>query len=349
MSSPLLEVRDLTVQYETRDGWFTALRDVSLQVDLGRSLGIVGESGSGKSTLALALLGLLPKTARVEGSIRFDGTEIVGASGHVLNEVRGREIGLVYQDALVSLNPVRNVGSQIVEVIRRHRPGISRKDASRVAVEALSGVGIPAAAERAAQFPHQFSGGMRQRAAIAMALAAEPRLLVADEITTALDVTVQSQILDLLLKIREDTGMSTLVISHDLEVVRGVTDQVAVMYAGRLVEQGPAHDVLVAPEHPYTFGLVESAPTIERPVIAFIPGSPPTGGADVQGCAFVDRCQLNAGREICHLETPPLRHLPGTASVRGTACHFAEEMPSTERAAPETISTTKPSERTEVR
>ncbi|MBF8189976.1 ABC transporter ATP-binding protein [Nonomuraea sp. K274] len=327
MSEPILTVDDLVVEYPKQGGWQAALRGVSIALDAGESLGLVGESGSGKSTLALAMLGLLPDSARVGGSVKVAGAEVVGAGAKVLNRIRGREIGLVYQDALVSLNPVRNVGGQITEVIRRHRPGTGRREARTLAVEALGKVGITDPARRFSQYPHEFSGGMRQRVAIAMALAAHPRLLVTDEVTTALDVTVQAQVLGLLTTLRSDSDMAMIVVSHDLDVVRGVTERVAVMYGGRIVETGPTAAVFAGPAHPYTAGLIASIPSIERPVISFIPGQPPTGQAGVSGCAFAPRCSLGRERAICHESVPGLLPHADPAAERRSACHFSGEMP----------------------
>lgn len=325
MASSLLEVDDLTVRYRTTTGPLTALSNVSFSISEGESLGIVGESGSGKSSLALALLGLLPPTAEVGGSVRFDGVELVGASDRKMNRYRGREIGLVYQDALVSLNPVRNVGSQIAEVVRRHRSELDRKAVRDAAIGMLERVGIPDAARRYRQFPHQFSGGMRQRTAIAMALAAGPRLLVADEVTTALDVTVQAQVLDLLVHLREQEQMAAIVISHDLDVVRSTSAQVLVMYAGRLVESGATGDVFTSPKHPYTDGLLRSAPSLERPVIDYIPGAAPIAGADLDGCAFADRCSVRRGRDRCVEIRPDFESVAGATRPRSAACHFSGE------------------------
>jgi oligopeptide/dipeptide ABC transporter ATP-binding protein len=292
---------------------------VSFSLSRGESIGIVGESGSGKSTLALALLGLLPKSAETAGSVRLSGGELLGASAAQLNKVRGRKIGFVYQDALVSLNPVRSVGSQISEVIRRHRLGVTKAETRELAIDAMRRVGIPEGSRRYRQYPHEFSGGMRQRVAIAMSLAAGPELLIADEVTTAIDVTVKAQILDLLADLRESDGMALVTISHDLEAVRRVSDRIAVMYAGRILELGPTDAVLAAPHHPYTAALVDCAPTVDRPIISFIPGSPPTTGALTPGCAFCERCSIAGGRSICSADRPPIRP---SGEGRQVACHF---------------------------
>ncbi|WP_213455063.1 ABC transporter ATP-binding protein [Rhizomonospora bruguierae] len=319
MSTSLLEVSGLGVTYQTPTGPLAALDDVRFSIGAGESIGIVGESGSGKSTLALALLGLLPTNATTTGAVRLDGVNLLSLNRKELDRRRGKDLALVYQDALVSLNPVRTVGSQIAEVVRRHIPGTDRRAADETAIEALRRVGIPDPGRRARQYAHEFSGGMRQRAAIAMALAAGPRVLVADEVTTALDVTVKAQILDLLDDLRSTEGMSVISISHDLEAVRRITDHLAVMYAGRVVELGPTADVLSASTHPYTAALMDCAPTITRPVISFISGAPPKTAAATPACAFAARCIVSAGREACTLERPVLR--PTKAHVTA-ACHF---------------------------
>ena len=324
--SYVLEVEDLTVDYRRNGRTVRALHEVSLRVEEGKSLGVVGESGSGKSTLALALLGLLPATAQVSGSVRYRGTELVNANRAQLQKIRGRQIGLVYQDALVSMNPVRSVGSQVGESVRRGSPGSSSAEVNAAVVEGLRSMGIARPAEAAKRYPHEFSGGMRQRAAIAMALAANPEMLIADEVTTALDVTVQAQILQLLAKLRADRAMSMVIISHDLQVVSGNTDSVAVMYAGRIAEHGPTSNLLAAPRHPYTAGLIESAPSVDSPTISFIPGTPHSSGQDVVGCDFRDRCTLWQGRSICVDVKPPLAPTGDPVSDRSAACHFSDEV-----------------------
>jgi len=329
----LLEVRGLTVELPTASGWVRPVNDVSLRIGAGESLGLVGESGSGKTMLALALMGLLPPGARVSGEAWLT-SGIAGAAGGAnptltnassvrdrarknlaqLNEpewrdVRGGEIAMVFQEPMTSLNPVMRIGAQIAEAICAHEARIARGDARRRAVEALRRAAVPEPETRAEQYPHQLSGGLRQRAMIAMALAAGPRLLVADEPTTALDVTVQKQILDLLDRLRRELQLGLLFITHDLGVVRQVAERVAVMYAGRIVEEGPMREVLAAARHPYTQGLLAASPTLERGKLTPIPGTVPQLTALPPGCAFEPRCGLR--RAECAVDVPGLR----TASV----------------------------------
>ncbi len=317
---PLLAVRDLQVEFDTRRGRVRAVRGLSYEVRPGEALGLVGESGSGKSVSALAVLGLLPRrTARIAaGSIRLRGEELVGRSERELRALRGSTVALVFQDSLSSLNPVLTIGRQITEQLEAHGKA-SGKAAERRAVELLERVGIPGAARRVRQHPHELSGGMRQRAMIAMALSCEPALLVADEPTTALDVTIQAQILELLAELRDTLGMSVLLITHDLGVVAGFTDRVAVMYAGRIVEQGPTEPLLARPSHPYTLGLLASVPRLDRPrqaTLTPIPGVPPNLGAEIRGCPFRPRCAAAVAR--CAAEDPPLEQV-GEAP-RSVAC-----------------------------
>jgi len=330
----LLEVRGLTVELPTPAGWVRPVNDVSLRIEAGESLGLVGESGSGKTMLALALMGLLPAGARVggEGWLKA-GQEIkevkeqgvresgVGAGKNLvtLNErqwrtVRGGEIAMVFQEPMTSLNPVMRIGAQIEEAIRAHESGLASSDVKRRAAEALRRAAIPEPEVRAEQFPHQLSGGLRQRAMIAMALAAGPRLLIADEPTTALDVTVQKQILDLLDGLRRELRLGLLFITHDLGVVAEVADRVAVMYAGRVIEEGPAPEVLASPRHPYTQGLLNASPTLERGKLSPIPGSVPPLTALPPGCAFEPRCSLR--RADCVVAVPDLRVADRSHSAR---------------------------------
>lgn len=316
---PIISVENLSVAYRSAGRRVHAVQDVSLRLDPGEALGIVGESGSGKSTIGLSLMRLLPHTAELEGKIAVDGNDMMAADARTANRVRGKTVGLVYQDALAALNPVRRVGPQIAEVMTYHL-GLDRRQAEKAAIEALARVGISDAAQRYRQYPHEFSGGMRQRAAIAMALAARPKVLLADEPTTALDVTVQTQIVRLLRDLRAADGMSMIVISHDLEVIRETADRIAVMYHGRIVETGRTKDVLANPQHPYTRDLIRSAPTVEAPVISFIPGTPPRPGSLFDGCAFEPRCGVGQGDATCKSVRPVLRIVPcHTASE--AACH----------------------------
>ncbi|WP_165950140.1 dipeptide/oligopeptide/nickel ABC transporter permease/ATP-binding protein [Actinomadura sp. GC306] len=290
---PLLSVRDLTVSFpQPAGGRVTVVQGVSLDVGKGEILGLVGESGSGKSVTAMSLLGLVPDPGRVAAaSVRLDGRELTGLPFDELRKVRGREIGVVFQEPIASLNPAYTVGDQVAEVLREHA-GLPRERARGRVIELFEQVHIPNPADRLGDYPHQFSGGMAQRVMIAMALACGPRLLVADEPTTALDVTVQGQVLDLLLELREQTGMSILLITHDLGVVADVADRVAVMYAGQLVECGPTEEVFRKPAHPYTEGLLASLPRNVRRTgrLPSIPGVVPAPDAWPAGCHFADRC-----------------------------------------------------------
>ncbi len=304
---PLLLVEDLRVEFVGRRT-VRAVRGLSYQLAAGEALGLVGESGSGKSVSALSLLRLLPEQAtRVTAThVEFQGRELTSLSTSQLEDIRGDRIGFVFQDPLVYLNPVLTVGEQIGESLRRHR-GASKAEAMARGAVLLTQVGIPDAASRLKDYPHQFSGGMRQRAMIAMALACDPVLLIADEPTTALDVTIQAQILDLLRQLRQEQGMALLIITHDLGVVAGIADRLAVMYAGRIVETGPTEVVLAQPRHPYTVGLLRSLPRLDRPrqaALTPIEGSPPDLASDIVGCPFRPRC----GRAIdrCATEDPPL-------------------------------------------
>jgi len=293
--SPILEVRDLRVTFTTQLGVLRAVRGVDISVEEGDTLGIVGESGSGKSVTFLAALGLLPATARVEGSIRVAGKEIVGTKSSELRRIRGRDIAMIFQDPLSSLNPVVRIGAQIVEMIRAHQ-SVSRAEAWSKAVELLDLVGIPQPETRARQYPHEFSGGMRQRVVIAMAIANSPKVLIADEPTTALDVTVQAQILEVVQRIQATLGTALVLITHDLGVVARVCRRVDVMYAGRVVERGPVDDIFDSSTHPYTRGLLASLPHEGLKRLLPIPGFPPNMLAPPSGCAFRPRCELAIDR-----------------------------------------------------
>jgi len=325
---PLLEIDGLTISIPTENGTVEAVRGISLAIEPGETLGIVGESGSGKTMLALSVLGLLPRAARVSGSIKLDGTVLSNdGQGADWRQVRGDRISMVFQDPMTALNPMYTIGWQVAECIRLHRK-TSRAAALGRAVELLDMVGLPEPAAVARRFPHELSGGMRQRVVIAMAIANEPELLIADEPTTALDVTVQAQILDQLATIREQTGAAMILISHDLGVVAGVADRVLVMYAGKAVEVGAVDDVFARPAMPYTTGLLASLPALDRRAerLASIKGTPPSGIGYGPGCAFAPRCPLVA--EVC-AEQPPLRPVAdGLDHV--AACHFAGQ----ERKAP---------------
>src|SRR5690242_3142553 len=314
----LLEISDLKTHFFTRGGVVHAVDGVSLAVDAGKTLGLVGESGCGKSVTALSIMRLLPTPpARiVSGSIRFGGRELTELSERELEDVRGREIGMVFQDPMTALNPTLTIGTQIVEVLQRHL-GLDRRAARRRAGELLDEVGIPRAHERLDDYPHRFSGGMRQRVGIAMAIACGPRLLIADEPTTALDVTVQAQVLDLLDDLRQERQMALLLITHNMGVVAESAHDVAVMYAGQIVEQAPAQELFSRPEHPYTEALLAALPDLDDPHaresrLAAIPGRPPDLIDPPAACRFAARCPYAELGDCCALEPPPLRELrPG--------------------------------------
>jgi peptide/nickel transport system ATP-binding protein len=327
---PLLEVSDLSVEFALKAGPLRAVRSLSYTISAGESLGLVGESGSGKSVSALAVLGLLNKrTATVSGSVRLEGRELIGLSEGELRSIRARRAALVFQDPLSSLNPVLSIGRQITEVLEAHRVA-SGAAARKRAIELLDLVGIPDPERRVRQYPHELSGGMRQRAMLAAALACEPALLIADEPTTALDVTIQAQILELLVGLRTRLNMSLLLITHDLGVVAGFTDRIAVMYAGRVVEQGPTENILDTPRHPYTRGLLASVPRIDQPRegrLAAIPGAPLDLFRTLAGCSFEPRCAH--ALDHCRQAAPPLEPDP---SGRAVACWRAAELDATTRA-----------------
>jgi peptide/nickel transport system ATP-binding protein len=287
---PVLSLRGLTVQFKTQLGLVQAVRGIDLDVQPGEAVGIVGESGSGKSVSFLATMGLLPKSAQISGSAKVAGIELVGASRDVLDGVRGKRIAMIFQDPLSALNPVHRVGDQIVEMIESHQ-SVTKRDAERRAVELLDRVGIPQPDQRARQYPHEFSGGMRQRVMIAMAIANDPEVLIADEPTTALDVTVQAQILDAISNIRETMRTAVVMITHDLGVVARVADKVQVMYAGRVVERTDVRSLFADPTHPYTEGLLHSIPRHGLDRLAPIAGSPPNMLRPPPGCPFAPRCK----------------------------------------------------------
>jgi oligopeptide/dipeptide ABC transporter ATP-binding protein len=293
MAERLLDVKGLKVRFATEDGTVHAVDGVDFELDRGKVLGIVGESGSGKSVTALTILGLTrDRNTRFEGEVDYKGQNLLQMSESRLRDVRGNEIAMIFQDPMTSLNPVYNVGDQIVEAIMTHE-GTTTKDAKRRAVELLRQVGIPNAQQRASDYPHQFSGGMRQRAMIAMALSCNPDVLIADEPTTALDVTIQAQILELLDNLRADFDSSVILITHDLGVVAEVADEIIVMYAGRVVERGSKRDVFYDPQHPYTWGLLGSIPRLDRPKpkkLHSIEGTPPSLINLPRGCKFRPRC-----------------------------------------------------------
>ena len=315
----LLEVENLEVRFDTPEGEVAAVNGVSFSVAPGESLGLVGESGSGKSQVFMAVMGLLAKNGRAGGSVRFDGREILGLKSQQLNDIRGARMSMIFQDPMTSLNPFLKVSRQLTEVLIQHK-GLDEAAARRRAVEMLDVVRIPEAARRIDMYPHEFSGGMRQRVMIAMALLCQPELLIADEPTTALDVTVQAQILDLMAELRASLDTAIITITHDLGVVAGVCDRVMVMYAGRIVEQGSVTDLFYDPHHPYSRGLLNSMPRLDRiedAALKTIPGQPPNLQHLPPGCAFGDRCP--EAFERCRLEHPALRRFD---ERRASACHL---------------------------
>jgi oligopeptide/dipeptide ABC transporter ATP-binding protein len=310
----LLEVRDLSVRFGTKRGVAEVVREVSWELDRGETLAVVGESGSGKSVSVLALLGLVPQPpGQVTGSVRFGGADLVGASPEALRRVRGNDIAMIFQDPMTSLNPVLTVGRQLTEHMELHLR-LDAGAAKRRAIDLLERVGIPAPARRFAAYPHQLSGGMRQRVVIAMALACDPQVLIADEATTALDVTTQAQIIALVAELQADLHMGVVWISHDLGVVAGIADRVLVMYAGRVVEDAPVDRLYARPSHPYTRGLLGALPVLgaERAgELVAIPGLPPDPTDLPAGCAFHPRCSYRLDPR-CETERPPLREVaPG--------------------------------------
>jgi peptide/nickel transport system ATP-binding protein len=315
----LLEVRDLAVEFPTQDGIVHAVSGLTFSLRRGETLGIVGESGSGKSVTNLAILGLLnSKRSKITGEILLGGKDLLKASPAELQDVRGKDVAMIFQDPFACLHPMYRVGSQIAEAVRAH-VDVPKSKALERAIEVLDAVGIPNARQRAKDYPHQFSGGMRQRAMIAMALVHNPDVLIADEPTTALDVTVQAQILELIDKVKRDFDIGVILVTHDLGVVAETAQTVMVMYAGRAVEHGPARQVFDAPQHPYTWGLLESMPTVEAKVahLRAIEGSPPSVIHLPPGCAFNPRCPHRF--EPCTRIRPPLEQVEGGHS---DACHL---------------------------
>jgi len=314
----LLEVKDLTVSFPTADGTVQAVRGVSFTVDAGRTLGIVGESGSGKTVLTQTLLGLTPG-GEISGTADFDGTDLLAITEDQLRKIRGAQISVIFQDPLTSLHPLYKVGWQIEEMIRAHDKSVSKAEAKDRAVDLLRRVGIPRADQRVNDYPHQFSGGMRQRAIIAMALSLSPRMIIADEPTTALDATVQAQILDLLQKLQEESNTALIMITHDMGVVADIADDVMVMYAGRAAERATKQDIFYAPHHPYTKGLLESIPNSSARAERLKPitGQPPSLIRLPSGCKFHPRCAYVMDR--CLTEEPDLRPV-GEDGFHASAC-----------------------------
>ena len=314
----LLEVSDLKVKFATEDGLVTAVNGLNFKLNQGETLGIVGESGSGKSQTAFSILGLLAKNGRTEGSIKFRDKELVGLPEHELNKIRANEIAIIFQDPMTSLNPFKKVGDQLSEVLVLHK-GMSKAEAWEESIRMLDAVKIPEAYKRIGMYPHEFSGGMRQRVMIAMALLCRPKLLIADEPTTALDVTVQAQIMALLNDLKRDFDTTIIMITHDLGVVAGTCDRILVMYAGRTMAYGKTEEIFYNPTHPYTIGLLGAVPRLDNDSerLTTIPGNPPNLLNLPVGCPFVERCQY--AMDICHSTPPELQFLP---NERQRACHW---------------------------
>ena len=328
MPDPVLSIRDLVVDFNTDDGVVHAVDGVSYDIYPGETLGIVGESGSGKSVTVMSVLGLIPQPPGkiMGGQAMFNGIDLLSVSKNELRKIRGKEIAMIFQDPMTSLNPVFTVGHQLAEAVKIHSPDIHDDEAKDKSIALLKLVGVPNAEVRHDQYPHEYSGGMRQRAMIAMAIANQPRLLIADEPTTALDVTIQAQILEVLQTAQDETHAATILITHDLGMIAEMADRVAVMYAGHVVEIADVETIFRAPRHPYTVGLMDSLPRLEadekwlRP----IPGQPPSMINIPPGCPFHPRCFLYQGREVCRTDTPPLRVIG--SDQHQSACHFAEEL-----------------------
>ncbi|MFG2818097.1 ABC transporter ATP-binding protein [Kitasatospora sp. NPDC048365] len=323
-SGAFLSVRDLRIHFDTDDGLVRSVDGVSFDLERGKTLGIVGESGSGKSVTSLGIMGLHnSRRARITGEIWLDGEELIAAGPERVRKLRGREMSMIFQDPLTAMHPYYTVGQQIVEAYRVHHPEVKKKDARKRAVEMLDRVGIPQPDRRVDDFPHQFSGGMRQRAMIAMALVNDPSLLIADEPTTALDVTVQAQILDLIRDLQQEFGSAVIIITHDLGVVAELADDILVMYGGKPVERGPAATLFESPEHPYTWGLLGSMPRLDRELqdrLTPVKGTPPSLINVPSGCAFHPRCpyaELTGGRSTSELPV-----LAEAAPRHHAACHL---------------------------
>ena len=323
LEAPLLEVEELSVVFVSLDGTLPAVTGVSFGLYPGETLGVVGESGSGKSVSMLSMLGLTPGEV-TSGRVTFDGKDLLQMSAEDRRKIRGGPIAMIFQDPMSSLNPVERIGYQVEETLKLHNAALSKKERKQRVIELLRLVGISDPDQRATQYPHQFSGGMRQRVMIAMAIANSPRILIADEPTTALDVTIQAQVLDVLRKAKDETNASVILITHDLGVIAEMADRVMVMYAGRVVEAGTVTELFDDSRHPYTQALLGSALRVTERVdrLNSIPGNPPNAARLPSGCAFHPRCALRKGRERCVTEIPELIDIGG----RWTACHFHDEL-----------------------
>lgn len=331
-TSPVLSVKDLNVRFNTENGVVHAVRGVNFDLYPGKTLGIVGESGSGKSVASMAIMGLHPTTADITGSIKYNGTELLGLSDKEMCAYRGKEISMVFQDPLSSLTPVYTIGDQIAEVLKVHNKGMSKQAIKDRSIELMRMVGIPSPADRLRSFPHEFSGGMRQRIMIAMAIANDPRVLIADEPTTALDVTIQAQVLEVMQKAQEETGAATIMITHDLGVVAGMADDILVMYAGKPVEIAKAEDLYKHPSHPYTIGLLGAVPRVDRSEkVSLVPieGTPPNLINPVTACSFRPRCPIaKSGGQCCQDSNgePDLQLLEGVGEGHYSSCTISQEL-----------------------
>jgi oligopeptide/dipeptide ABC transporter ATP-binding protein len=324
---PILSIRDLTVEFKTEDGIVQAVTDVSYDLMPGEVLGVVGESGSGKSVSMLSILGLSPQATIPTGEAVYKGNDLLTMSQKQLRDIRGGDMAMIFQDPMTSLNPVLTVGNQIVEALLVHNDGMSDDAAEKRAIELLELVGVPSADRRINQYPHEFSGGMRQRGMIAMAIANNPSVLIADEPTTALDVTIQAQIVEVLKAAREETHAAIVLITHDLGLIAELADRVVVMYAGRVVGLADVCTIFNEPRHPYTVGLMNSLARLdaEQEWLQPIPGQPPSMIAPPPGCAFHPRCTFSRGRLPCRTDVPELRQI-GDSAPHVTRCHYAEEL-----------------------
>ncbi|MEP6813103.1 MAG: ABC transporter ATP-binding protein [Actinomycetota bacterium] len=329
MPEPVLSIRNLVVEFRTEDGVVHAVDDISYDVYPGETLGIVGESGSGKSVSTMSILGLIPQPpGRIaSGTAMFKGKDLLKMKKRELRRVRGDEVAMIFQDPMTSLNPVLKVGYQLGEAIKTHYPKEPNDKVKARVIDLLRLVGVPNPESRYENYPHEFSGGMRQRAMIAMSIANSPSLLIADEPTTALDVTIQAQVLEVLKRVQAETEAATILITHDLGIVAELCERVIVMYGGKIVEHGDVHTIFQNPRHPYTIGLMDSLPklTEDEEWLRPIPGQPPSLINRPPGCAFHPRCFLSQGRLPCREEVPALRTIDG-GSDHESACHFAEEL-----------------------
>ncbi len=328
LAEPVLSIKDLTVEFGTEDGVVHAVAGVSYDLSAGETLGVVGESGSGKSVSVMTMLRLIPMPPGrvVSGEALYKGQDLLTMPKKRLQEIRGGEVAMIFQDPMTSLNPVLTIGFQIAEAVKTHRPGTSDKDAHARTVHLLEVVGVPSAERRFDQYPHEFSGGMRQRAMIAMAIANDPAILIADEPTTALDVTIQAQIVEVMRAAQEETNAATILITHDLGLIAELADRVIVMYGGRVVELGDVYTIFNSPRHPYTIGLMNSLARLDadQEWLEPIPGQPPSLITLPPGCAFHPRCAHSQGRAICRTEIPDLKNYGD--KIHLSACHFAGEL-----------------------